>query len=343
MRKRRFAAWLTVCLLLTGCGVQPTEPLTEEPASNGEKLAYVPLDDRPDNVERAVYLAESLGYTLELPEEDWYRTRLDGQPKNGNGTQSGNREALYNWVLEQELSGCDRYVLSIDQLLSGGLVHSRAMVTEEPLVFPSQDGTASTERTELDVLGTLLTALAKDEHNEVWLLDSVMRLAPTVGYEGGTIDDYNALRSYGAEPRPELSGDALTLGGVVENYPLGADGDVLPWADYGLTDTQVADYLSARERKLNLSYDLLDIVTGLQAENLHVLIGIDDSSEENSVQKNEIAFLRTLLRPGDALLSGVDDLAFKAITRLYQQESGWTGGTVSVRSYGGSEEQPACV
>ena len=57
-------------------------------------IAYVPLDDRPDNEERVVYLADSLGYELLLPEQDDYQTRLDGQPLNENGTQYGDRADL---------------------------------------------------------------------------------------------------------------------------------------------------------------------------------------------------------------------------------------------------------
>ena len=63
---------------------------------------------------------------------------------------------------------------------------------------------------------------------------------------------------------------------------------------------------------------------------------------EDSIQKNEIAYLRSLLREGDALLSGVDDLAFKAIARLYLDETGWQGAKVSVQYFGGTEDQPAC-
>ena len=74
-----------------------------------------------------------------------------------------------------------------------------------------------------------------------------------------------------------------------------------------------------------------------------VLVGIDDSSEEDSIQKNEIAYLRAQLREGDALLSGVDDLAFKAVTKLYLEESGWDGAAVSVQYFGGTEDQPACA
>ena len=68
MKKRIWTAVLA-CLLLAGCGIQRTEPLAAEPAASGTEIAYVPLDDRPDNVERVVYLAESLGYQLVMPEE----------------------------------------------------------------------------------------------------------------------------------------------------------------------------------------------------------------------------------------------------------------------------------
>lgn len=62
---------------------------TGDPPAGAPVIAYVPLDDRPDNAERVVYLAESLGYELAMPERDLYRTRLDGQPPNENGTQYG--------------------------------------------------------------------------------------------------------------------------------------------------------------------------------------------------------------------------------------------------------------
>ena len=79
--KRRFLAAALACALLTGCGPVRTEPADTESAPADEPvIAYVPLDDRPDNAERVVYLADSLGYELLLPEADDYRTALDGQP-----------------------------------------------------------------------------------------------------------------------------------------------------------------------------------------------------------------------------------------------------------------------
>lgn len=336
--KQRLLAVMLACLLLSGCGAVRTEPVDQESAPTDEPvIAYVPLDDRPDNVERAVYLADSLGYELAMPEADDYRTRLQDQPLNENGTQYGDRADLYEWVLAQEAAGCDRYILSLDQLLSGGLVNSRSLWESEPVTL--SDGTTLTEE---DLLENLLSTLAADADNQVWLLESVMRLAPTVGYDHWDLEGYNALRSYGMAGRPVLEGEKLTISNIEADYRLGSGGTVLALSEFGLEEWEVAEYLSARTRKLSLSDQMLETVSRPGYENFHVLIGIDDSSVEDSIQKNEIAYLRSLLREGDALLSGVDDLAFKAIARLYLDEIGWQGANVSVRYYGGTEDQPAC-
>ena len=57
MRRRMLAAALA-CTLLAGCGPVRTEPVEQEtPQAGAPVIAYVPLDDRPDNAERVVYLA----------------------------------------------------------------------------------------------------------------------------------------------------------------------------------------------------------------------------------------------------------------------------------------------
>lgn len=339
MRMKKMLAAGLACLMLAGCGAQRTKPLAEEPEPTGEVIAYVPLDDRPDNVERVLYLAESLGYRMVMPELADYRTALDGQPLNYDSLSCGNPWSLFTWVLEQEAAGCDRYILSMDQLHSGGLVSSRC-VTEDEVPIPG-GGTASSSH----MMDELLAALAKDENNVIWLLDSVMRLAPTVGYQGGTLEAYNALRAYGAEGRPALPAGDIQASDVRALYQLGSSGQPLDPADFSLTEEQVTAYLAARSRKLALSERMLQTVQCGGYENFHVIIGIDDSSEEDSIQKNEIAYLRSLLREGDGLLSGVDDLAFKAVAKLYMAESGWDSQTVhaGITYFGGTEDQPACA
>lgn len=97
-----------------------------------------------------------------------------------------------------------------------------------------------------------------------------------------------------------------------------------------------------------LSYVVQDTLSKPGYENFRLLTGIDDSSLEDCIQKNEIAYLRQGLRTDsegkqlDWLLSGVDDLAFKAVARLYLDETGWTGAQAAVTYLGGTEDQPAC-
>ena len=361
-RHRLPAAALACVLLLAGCGLRTTEPEPyPEPAGSdaGHTVAYVPLDDRPDNVERVVYLAESLGYALAMPEEDLYRTALDGQPRNENGTQHGDMAALCEWVLEQEAAGCDRYILSLDQLLSGGLVNSRCTTAETIAMSDGREVLAA------QALEELLAVLAEDPDNVVWLLDSVMRLAPTVGYGGGTLEEYNWIRDFGAGARETLAEDALTLENVFLSYwwtdgwdwetfyddvvkKLGEAGADISGENYYRPFDALAANLEARERKLRLTDEAQRILTQPGYENFRLLIGIDDSSLEDCIQKNEIAYLRQGLRTHadgeflDWLLAGVDDLAFKAVTKLYLEETGWSG-SAAVRYFGGTEDQPACA
>ena len=107
-RMKRLWAALLALSLLTACGYPRTEPLPyPEPAASepGKTIAYVPLDDRPDNVERVEYLAESLGYALAMPEKVLYRTALDGQPKNFDTLQRGEPWSRDTWVLVEEAAG----------------------------------------------------------------------------------------------------------------------------------------------------------------------------------------------------------------------------------------------
>lgn len=119
--KNRFlslAIALTIFLFAFAGGVYAQD-------GNGNIVAYVPLDNRPVNTDRVEYLVGSIGYTLVMPNEDMYATKLDGQPLNSNGTQYGDSEALCQWLMKMEEEGCNNYVISLDQILSGGLVNSR--------------------------------------------------------------------------------------------------------------------------------------------------------------------------------------------------------------------------
>lgn len=322
-----------------------TESLNTDPEMVDEwknVIAYVPLDDRTDNMEDVVYLAEASGYRIVMPEGDVYCTKLDGQTPNSNGTQYGDREALMEWVREMDEKGCDLFLMSLDQMFSGGLVHSRYLSAPQALVF--DDGTTMTE---IEAFDEYILSLAADPENRIYMFDSVVRLASTVAYEGFGIEEYYALREYGMVARPALEGDELTLENVFANYPYAADGvtlaeDALADNTYRdvLTDEMLADYLGARVRKLTLLDHVMDALQGNEHDNIHLLIGIDDSSNTANIQYNELHYIEKQLGQGTTLLTGLDSLARLLVGRIAQETYDYEVKT-SVRYVGGTQAIPS--
>lgn len=325
---------------------RPIDPVLDSLDVNAETvaqwrnvIAYVPLDDRTDNMEDVVYLAEASGYRVVMPEGDIYCTKLDGQKPNKNGTQYGDREALMEWVREMDAQGCDLFLMSLDQLFSGGLVHSRYTLGED-LVF--DDGRTMSE---MEAFDEYILSLTEDPKNRVYLFDSVVRLASTVGYEGFGIDEYYALREYGMVARPALTGDELTLENVFANYPYAADGVTL--AENALADTTyahvlteelIADYNAVRVRKLTLLDHVMSTIKG--KDNMHLIIGIDDSSNTENIQYNELHYIEKQLGEGTTLMAGLDSLARLLVGRIAQESYDYEV-KASVRYVGGTQRIPS--
>jgi hypothetical protein len=352
--KRLLAAFLILAVLCTAF------PLTMPVAAlnAGEKLAvvYIPIDDRPFHEERMQLMAESLDIELIMPEEDLYATKLTGQATNQNGTTYGDRGALLAWLMEQAPK-YDTFILSMDQLLSGGLMHSRCMTDMSEICLP--DGTSMTEYQVIDYLRQLA------ETKTVYVLDSEFRLAVSCDYDGYDLNDYDITRKYGLVDRPILTGTALTLENILASYQLSADGGAA-YLDAGLSEAQLkvlmspigasdtlavtsemieaytmgqelpyqaenvllasqvpqeaensllATYLKIRERKLRLvEYGLKTLCS---MENVHYLLGVDDSSAGNNIQTNEIALLSQYLGKQGQIYSAVDGLAQAALEQIY--------------------------
>ncbi len=295
--------------LLAGCAASKnrwTEQF-DQGVPETATIAYVPLDNRPVNTVRVEYLAQSAGFRLLMPEESSYRTALDSQPLNPNGTQYGDGAALLNWL---EKTDADYYVISMDQILSGGLVNSRRM-TE-----------ITDEQQRID---RLLALLAK---KQVILFDTVMRLAPTPGYNGCTLTEYEALRQYGKQPRPSFSGK-LTADQVITGYSVPTD----------LDDAVISSYLAARSRKLMLSAYLLSAVS--HKDNILVYYGIDDSSPEKTIQTNEITFIEQQLENG-SIFAGTDEMGLLAVTRTIRNHYKSSElPRVGIRYFGANPDTPA--
>ena len=294
------------------------ETSSPETIKTGKDLVvgYIPLDNRPVNDQRPIYQVESTGMKILMPEEHLFATRLDGMTKNPNGTTFGDREKLLEWMKENE-DKCDLFVVSLDQLLSGGLVSSRALTNED----------LTLEYEIVDYLSEL------SERKPLYVFDTVMRLASTVNYNGMQMNEYNQFRAYGQKERKTLEGDELTIENIYNGYRFDKNGKKISTP---LSEDDLTDYHNSRIRKLKLIDRLLK-----NSENIkYCYIGVDDSSPNKSIQTNEISYIMNLIGENGTLFCGTDELGMMAVSKAYADY--WNDSAkIKVTYYGGNEDKYA--
>ena len=283
---------------------------------NGIKLAYIPLDNRPVNKERAEFLVAAAGFELLIPEEEMYRTALDNMTPNSDGSTMGNREGLLNWLKSIE-DECDYFVISLDQLISGGLVGSRYLSNTD-LTF------------EMKVTDYLID-LAKRKH--VVIFDTVMRLASTVNYQGYDSATYNALRAYGQVARRQLNGSQLTVDNIIAGYRYNESGATI---SVNVSSTKLNQYLASRARKLKV----VDYLLRNASEDIErIYIGVDDSSPQITIQTNEINYIKSIGGDNLTLFAGADELGLMGIAAVATSVYGQAN--CNVIYFGEGKDQPA--
>ncbi len=318
--------------------VVPVNPAAGFKDFNDFTVAYIPLDDRPVQTDRVKYLAESAGITLKMPAEDDYRTILDAI--NGvENARGGNTKNLLNWLKEQEQNGVNCYIISLDQIFSGGLVNSRV----------GNNGNTNLDESETEIANYLVD-LAKN--NYVVYLDTVMRLASTNGYKGYNLNEYYATRAYGSQLRAVIPEEELTIENIVAGYRYGANDMEIPLMNVSVetgtyctaTEEQISEHLAARERKLNIITYLIE-KAGKDIE--HLIVGVDDSSANENIQYNERAYIEKIASslPKFNLFAGADELGMMGIatltSSLYAKDGEKGNIPVNVVYYGMGENEVA--
>lgn len=293
------------------------------------KIIYIPIDNRPCNYERIKLGGESMGLEIILPPKSLVATKLDGQMFEGDTLNAGNREELLNWLNCYHIdhnNEIDAYLLSMDMLYSGGLVCSR-------------DNNYS-ESSDTNVLNKILNFL-NSTSKPVYIIDTVMRLAATAGFNGYEMSEYEATRNYGAVQRKVAS--AYSVQSVIDCMRYNINGEKI--AHPGLTTTQVDRYIAARTRKIKFTSKLIQAIKN--KTNVYVLYGVDDSSSNNNIQTNEIKYIQDTL-PVDrgTIMAGTDELAMTMLARIsIDQFAKWTNtGTapkVKITYFGGGENSGA--
>ncbi len=342
---KRFLQRVTAVLLcVVMClSVVPTMTFVSA-ATDMPLLAFVPLDNRPVCTDRVIYAAGAAGFDIRLPDEDLYRTYLDNQGKNANGTQHGDGTAIAAWLMEMEAAGCNHYIIHLDQMFSGGLVGSR---------YPDS---ATVTAAETDIIDNCLIPLTNNYENKVYFVDTVMRLASTGSYKGYEIGEYSSFREYAAKPRWVLNADnfatdnfdtsLVLIDGIFDFYQLDTNwetityytGEKTEWKS-PLTQAQIDQYHAFRRRKL----ELINLMMQFANRKAVYIIGVDDASPGNTIQSNEINFIRqrmTACGIDYTLSADTDSSGLMALARCVNDYYG-ANPTVRVRYYGNKADEAA--
>ena len=247
----------------------------------GKVVAYVPMDDRPIHTTRVEYMAESFGMKIKMPDTKYYRTYV-GEGENSYpsyNTKFGNPVKISKWLEDQEDAGCDYYIISIDQMYSGGIIPASYVGDEDLAVY----GKSTTKQ--------ILKLLMEDKNNHIYLIDSITGLAVEPGFMDFTEEDRQLLLAYTSQPRKELTGKELTMDHVVDSYTNNADGLSITTS---LHIEKLTRYLNARERKIKNSESIIKMIEKSGNSNVHIIFGIEDSGTINSIQQNDINYIKKL-------------------------------------------------
>ena len=246
-----------------------------------KKVLYVPLDDRPVNLDYVIVLGRSAGIEVITPRAKDIKNRLDSQKTNSGTTllntsspTFGTTSKIRQFILDNA-SSVDGFIISTDMLAYGGLIGSRRLRTSGGGTYPNYDVTTTNL---LDVIREIKQCYPS---KPVYILDTVMRMATSAYVEGQDYDAYTESRTFNQQPRKGFS----DFNDILNGYNIKPDST--PFGDVVNFDKE--QYYNARIHKFKSNYYILDQLARLGYIDF-LAIGVDDSSTEG-VQANEISFI----------------------------------------------------
>ncbi|WP_270165841.1 DUF4127 family protein [Paenibacillus sp. SYP-B4298] len=285
-----------------------------------KRVVYVPLDDRPANLDDVILQGRAAGIEVIVPQPEVTANRLDSElTAEGSEVIStsaptfGQIEPLQAFLAEHAACA-DGFILSIDMLAYGGLIGSRRLRDNGGGAYPNYDAAT------MSLLHTIRGIKEHDKAKPVYVLDTVMRLASTVQVEGLTLQAYQESRSLMQQPRQQQSEFEAILSG----YDRKPDGSSFGAAVH----FDKEQYYNARRHKLKTTrYVLEELVEPGYVD--FIAIGVDDAYI-HGIQANEIAWIERYIddrlggqngrHPGRAvILPDADGLGHSLLARIARQ------------------------
>lgn len=250
-----------------------------------KNVLYVPLDDRPVNLDDVIEQGKSAGLRLIMPHAADIRNRIDSRGTiSGNeivGTSSpafGNTENIRRFILDHAASA-DGFIISVDMLVYGGLIGSRRLRTSGGAPYPRYDDEA------IRLLDTIRRVKESYLNKPVFVLDTILRLATSVFVEGVSYEAYVESREFMGRPRREFA----EFDHILEGYDLSDTG--IPYENTVHFDKN--RYYCTRQHKFKTNYYVLDRL--LRPGYIDFLaVGVDDAKTQGA-QINEIRFVENYI------------------------------------------------
>lgn len=245
-----------------------------------KKVLYVPLDDRPVNLDDVITQGKSAGIHVITPHVNDLRNRLDSH-KTSSGTTLlttsspayGDTARIRKFILHHAASA-DGFIISTDMLAYGGLIGSRRLRADAGGAYPAYDPEIT------NLLDVIRIVKQSYPDKPVYVLDTIMRLATTSFAEGLDLAAYTESRNFMLQPRRSFTQFADILSGY----------NLSPASSYGSTATfDKEQYYNTRQHKFKTNHYILEKLA--QEGYIDFLaVGVDDANTQG-VQINEIHFV----------------------------------------------------
>lgn len=246
-----------------------------------KKVLYVPLDDRPVNLDDVIVQGRSAGIEVITPCIDDIKNRMDSEKTSSDNTLMttssptfGNTSNIRKFILDHA-AGVDGFIISVDMLAYGGLIGSRRLRTNGGSEYPDYDPATT------HLLDTIRLVKKAYPRKPIYVLDTIMRLATTTYVENVFQNAYDESRAFMKQPRKIVSEFSEILNG----YDTKPDGT--PYEETVTFNKEL--YYDARRHKFKSNVFILDRLARLGYIDF-LAIGVDDSSTQG-VQANEIDYI----------------------------------------------------
>lgn len=243
-------------------------------------VLYVPLDDRPVNLEDVIAQGRAAGIHVITPSVSDLRNRLDTLKTTSETTLLttsspvyGNTANIRQFILDHAASA-DGFIISADMLAYGGLIGSRRLRPSAGGAYPAYDASVT------DLLDVISLVKQCYPNKPVYVLDTIMRLATTAFAEGLNFAAYTESRSMMLQPRRKFSQFTDILSGY----------NLAPTGSYGSTaNFNKEQYYNTRQHKFKTNRYILEHLA--QSGYIDFLaVGVDDANTQG-VQINEINYV----------------------------------------------------